>query len=623
MDLESRAAGQSSTNTAGSHRLRPRRRHDQDPKESKSGTIHESLGDPSNQIRLLLATHGPHDDVLAFEISTYSLAEMPAYHAISYTWGQDDTQRSVIINSTVFHVNQNCYYALWQACLHYSETPVWIDSLCIDQSNSAEKSAQVWIMPEIYRGAARVLACVGPHADNSMVFAPAIPELERLKKLENTPYEWTTYNDNDDVKEFANLARESLGVEALMRIFWAFRAFKRRLYWRRLWIQQELGLAAEVQILCGDDILFGGSAQLLYDLYFEINCQVSVSQDWVSAAEWSYVHNEDARMLEWPFDRLTQLRTDGGTELGRLLYFSKDLDCEDFHDRVYGVLGLAKPGVREHLLPNYDLTAIQLALQAARVTTFHRIHSILTSLRIDCTDVDLRPLIERRHSCEVVVDYIAPEKRGRCSCYFLREERERELTALGGIVPFSEQFNRFCSQHTIQTDDDGCLTTDVDRDVNRSGAAVDNDALDAHATLFNVKRIFVNGQRVGFICHAARDGDTLVSLRVTGRRTFLVLRHSSAELYDLVGRGFLTSSYYLKESGVSSGDPETSVRQKSVAVRVSISPEESVAFWATELEERECEEPKGTIDRISWLDVPMTTHPHGAVQITDPKAIKS
>lgn len=95
------------------------------------------------------------------------------YEAVSYTWGDSTGQKEVShydTNSddvTVLKVTTNCYDALRR--LRYTDRTrkIWLDSICIDQSNLDERSAQVRVMGSIYAGAKEVIVYVGESADGS------------------------------------------------------------------------------------------------------------------------------------------------------------------------------------------------------------------------------------------------------------------------------------------------------------------------------------------------------------------------------------------------------------------------------------------------------------------------
>ncbi|KXJ86574.1 heterokaryon incompatibility protein-domain-containing protein [Microdochium bolleyi] len=105
-----------------------------------------ALAYPERRIRLLMVEPGDFDDDIHCRVTTCALRHAPAFHAISYAWGDGKDQRQIFIDGRPFTVRQNCHYALRQARKYSPATPIWIDSVCIDQDNAAEKSAQVQMM---------------------------------------------------------------------------------------------------------------------------------------------------------------------------------------------------------------------------------------------------------------------------------------------------------------------------------------------------------------------------------------------------------------------------------------------------------------------------------------------
>lgn len=85
------------------------------------------------------------------------------YEALSYTWG-DSTQTEIIKCGEALlplRVTRNCADALRSLRRPHLSRLLWIDSICIDQSNSQEKTHQVALMGSIYSGASRVLIHLG------------------------------------------------------------------------------------------------------------------------------------------------------------------------------------------------------------------------------------------------------------------------------------------------------------------------------------------------------------------------------------------------------------------------------------------------------------------------------
>ncbi|KAH7025183.1 heterokaryon incompatibility protein-domain-containing protein [Microdochium trichocladiopsis] len=131
------------------------------------------LDDASKQIRLLKVEPAGFADEIRCTIASCELGEVSAFNAISYTWGPEQPQREIFIDGLRFPVRQNCHYALQQARQYRSSIPIWIDSVCIDQDDLYEKSAQVGIMGDVYARAATVLACIG-QSDAALTFSSLI-----------------------------------------------------------------------------------------------------------------------------------------------------------------------------------------------------------------------------------------------------------------------------------------------------------------------------------------------------------------------------------------------------------------------------------------------------------------
>ncbi|KAF7188203.1 Heterokaryon incompatibility protein 6, OR allele [Pseudocercospora fuligena] len=175
---------------------------------------------------------------------------MVPYLAISYTWGEAEPPLTVFVNGESRKVRRNCHYALWQARLHYADSFIWIDSVCIDQESLSEKSQQVAIMGAIYGQAVKVLACIGPEADDSDYM---------LGFSDRFTNEDLDASGNNTITSEAPLPKALMqGLEAtkspaeFQRFLNGSQNFIGRTYWSRVWILQELMMARSRRILCGE-----------------------------------------------------------------------------------------------------------------------------------------------------------------------------------------------------------------------------------------------------------------------------------------------------------------------------------------------------------------------------------
>ncbi|SCO36554.1 uncharacterized protein FFMR_04133 [Fusarium fujikuroi] len=143
---------------------------------------HEPLTNPAGQIHLveIISQTGMP---LELSISAHQITRSPSYFAVSYTWGDSRLAKDIKVNGKSMVVTENCRYTLTQVRDRYQSRPgehifIWIDSICIDQDDNDEKSYQASMMSAIYTGASRVLACVGPHQDNSDILRNFFDSLE-------------------------------------------------------------------------------------------------------------------------------------------------------------------------------------------------------------------------------------------------------------------------------------------------------------------------------------------------------------------------------------------------------------------------------------------------------------
>jgi heterokaryon incompatibility protein (HET) len=91
-----------------------------------------------------------------------SLDSAPEFEAISYTWGTVDPDCPVNVSGSAVLVT-----AAVDELLHYRRSIFgtklfWIDAVCINQKDKAEKANQLLLMTDIYRRASRVLVWLGP-----------------------------------------------------------------------------------------------------------------------------------------------------------------------------------------------------------------------------------------------------------------------------------------------------------------------------------------------------------------------------------------------------------------------------------------------------------------------------
>jgi Heterokaryon incompatibility protein (HET) len=177
---------------------------------------------------------------------TLDVASSHAYRALSYFWGDPEAEkRPITLDGSTLMVQPNLESALRHLRSKVFPLIIWVDAICINQSDLKERAQVVTFMREIYLGATIVNVWLGPASDESdraMDFvAAAWAELERNGGQNSAEFfQWYIGQTSP-----ANSTSPWTALLALMKRHW----------WSRVWVIQEvsnrLALKKSVFISCG------------------------------------------------------------------------------------------------------------------------------------------------------------------------------------------------------------------------------------------------------------------------------------------------------------------------------------------------------------------------------------
>jgi hypothetical protein len=201
---------------------------------------------------------------------TYSLKRAPRYICLSYTWGAPvlrddlkelyDTPCDWVLGPdgepttsdsgwTKIAIGQNLYRAMTQMLkTKHSISHIWIDALCINQDDLAERAAQVAIMTEIYSQCERTIVWLGDGAYDRdlakfyILHQDAVPPLGAYLKehrVEISEGGW-------DMKKFYEIT----GLNP-RQCDWKYYAkfYREREVFKRSWILQELCFSKDLIVM--------------------------------------------------------------------------------------------------------------------------------------------------------------------------------------------------------------------------------------------------------------------------------------------------------------------------------------------------------------------------------------
>ncbi|KAK0654963.1 heterokaryon incompatibility protein-domain-containing protein [Cercophora newfieldiana] len=221
------------------------------------------LDTSTHEIRLLNFVYPPSDINPSanptFTLTTTSLtaSPLPSFTALSYTWGDPTTNTAtILIDTHSVRIRQNLHQALTRLRHDRLTSPIWIDAICINQSDTDEKNTQVPLMREIYSRAMRVFAWLGPgpYFGALGVLRTAGEEYRvgirtaqagqrgRAHQMVREVIEHLLIGDAETAWPPVGMG---LGIQLILKLF------LETPWWRRVWVVQEVVLAKQAMLLCG------------------------------------------------------------------------------------------------------------------------------------------------------------------------------------------------------------------------------------------------------------------------------------------------------------------------------------------------------------------------------------
>ena len=338
-----------------------------------------------SQIRVLQLLPGSDDAPLVGYLEHVDLDIHSSYKCLSYTWGEPVFTHGININGKVLKITSNLETALRRLRARDRLMQIWIDAICIDQTNLIERNQQVPLMRRIYSTCEECVIYLGEECDNSEIMPSFFQEL---------------YNGFVDL--YLGRIKMPLFRKVHPRICapdepaWnAFRLFMTRPWFRRVWIVQEFALSKRVTMVCGEwamDATVPGSLLLLYRI-LGLGRLDSPGHDRL-ALQGMRIAAQNMRMRfdcgnSAPMlDPQNPARRPTPRSLHSLLEMTRRCDSYDPRDRVYGILGLATDLDSSNLEVDYARGLVEINLDVAshlinQGEGYHMLQSIQCPIRID------------------------------------------------------------------------------------------------------------------------------------------------------------------------------------------------------------------------------------------------
>lgn len=325
---------------------------------------HTPLDRSKEYIRLLrFLDQPPSSELDHFALDTYDIPTAPRFVALIYTWGRPEPSHKIIVDGSPLPIRENLQVSLkvlrsffpnkaprldllrrWecigrtppQGLLQENGYPlIWIDAICINQSDASGKNHQVNMMGRIFSTAERVISWVGDEANNSSSV---------MKAIRVTPH--TRF--------------------CAFEVRQAMEAFAKRPYWHRMWDIQDFVLPQDLLILCGhegawwEDLLhFWHDGKVLSGADRRSQCFSEESVQSIDEGGLAALIITRRSRRHGPLN-IYQYRP-GTLSVDEIMGRSTYGECSDPRDRTYALLALMEPlaGV-EPLMADYKISAEDL-----------------------------------------------------------------------------------------------------------------------------------------------------------------------------------------------------------------------------------------------------------------------
>ena len=330
----------------------------------------EPLDFDSWEFRILIIHPGPPGSPVRCSMRKTTLITPIDYAALSYCWGDAAITKDIFVDSIETPVTSNLADAL-----HYLRglgvSTIWVDALCINQSDKLEKGLQVRNMHRIYEKASITYSWLGREEDGNSTTAAIAFLTSLLDSHNDTTLAQTTHTcrkrgrHNEDALQIlvqdgdCRRCTTETGFRALQRLL-------QRQYWKRRWIIQEISVSHQPIVLCDDTAI----------TLEEMNLAITRCRDscyWSSVTETTFSWFKVTMGLRHSYQKGYKIA------LCRAIGLSKRFESTDPRDTIFSLLALCYDGSQLVPIPNYceSIEAIVMSLSRAVIWRSRRLDIIL------------------------------------------------------------------------------------------------------------------------------------------------------------------------------------------------------------------------------------------------------
>jgi hypothetical protein len=301
---------------------------------------------------------------------------------LSYCWGDARNKKTIFVSTSVIETTDNLASALWYIRKHLASGSLiedlpqlfWIDAICINQADLAERNHQIGMMQTLYSSAAYVLSWLGCGDD-------LIPRAFDFIRQTVKAAHWSTRASANERQRLdsgprvgSSVTEDSIMVETIVdprMLFLLSRSesvidFFSLAYWHRVWVVQEIVLTRPERnfIVFGDEVMSFCDVQVFRNTWLAFLKELQLNREWESALsralDWDlasdswtqYLQRMEESLVVWSYYDFMRGQRDLLASQESLFYIilATAYKATDPRDSVFGLLGVISA---PKLIPDY------------------------------------------------------------------------------------------------------------------------------------------------------------------------------------------------------------------------------------------------------------------------------
>ncbi|KAE8408896.1 heterokaryon incompatibility protein-domain-containing protein [Aspergillus pseudonomiae] len=267
-----------------------------------------------------------------------SLDTFPEYEAISYVWGDIRERNDILLDGQTIPVPRNVRRILQRLRFCMKRRVIWIDFVCINQDDVAEKNSQVPLMSVIYANATSILAIIS--LDNLCDNAADAMKWRDMSDVESRKWKDACWN----ILDFDHH-------------FWLAE------YWTRMWTFQEYRLSRRKPpiCICGD---------------VEFPAKTEFDRFWTCYEATDQLFKMHSKVITGRRMRLEDHYVEMKAHRKDLLEETSSRKCQNLKDKIYALYGLL-PSLQREYPPDYNKSLCQIIFETAKHLLQERFENIV------------------------------------------------------------------------------------------------------------------------------------------------------------------------------------------------------------------------------------------------------